>query len=41
MHCTEMILAAGLVTMGALWLAFMANAIAYTIRAVRVEGGSR
>lgn len=41
MHATEMILAAGIVTMGALWLAFMGNAIAYTIRAVRVKGGAR
>ena len=41
MHATEMILAAGIVTMGALWIAFMGNAIAYTIRALRVEGGDR
>jgi len=41
MHVTEMILAAGIVTMGALWLAFMANAITYMIHAVRVEGGTR
>ena len=41
MHATEMLLAAGIVTMGALWIAFMVNAITYTIRAVRVEGGSR
>lgn len=41
MHATEMILAAGIFTMGALWLAFMVNAITYTIRAVRVKGGTR
>jgi hypothetical protein len=41
MHATEMILAAGILIMGALWLAFIANAIAYTIRAVRVKGGAR
>ena len=41
MHATEMILAAGIVTTGALWLAFMVNAITYTIRAVRVEGSAR